>query len=196
MEFGDALLVFEVRGLVASKDEGLPVKSRWSTSTTRPRGGSTNGKFYPKNGGAARRRWPTFDVEVTPGGAFGSFIDAVRSRKAEDLNADAETATTPAALCHLANISYRLGEQVSWDQKLPSGERGRQPPDKQVVTETFAALESNLTKGIGLKLDGLTYQLGRTLAFDPKTEKFVKDPQADQLLTREYREPFVVAEKV
>ena len=40
------------------------------------------------------------------------------------------------------------------------------------------------------------YQLGRTLAFDPKAEKFVKDPQADQLLTREYREPFAVPEKV
>jgi hypothetical protein len=33
---------------------------------------------------------------------------------------------------------------------------------------------------------------GLTLELDPKTEKFVNNSQADAMLTREYRAPFVV----
>ena len=39
-------------------------------------------------------------------------------------------------------------------------------------------------------------KLGRTLDFNPKTERFVNDPEADKLLTREYRRPYVVPAKV
>ena len=35
-------------------------------------------------------------------------------------------------------------------------------------------------------------QFGERLAFDPKAEKFVGNSQADMLLTRDYRAPFVV----
>ena len=34
--------------------------------------------------------------------------------------------------------------------------------------------------------------LGVALTLDPKTEKFVNNSQADAMLTREYRAPFVV----
>ncbi len=197
MEFGDVLLVFEVRGLVGGKSND---KARVDNEYYTTEGRIHEGKFYPRSGGSPEKL-ADLGGGVQPGGAFGSFINAVRSRKEEDLNANAEIAHYSAALCHLANISYRLGEPVSWDKKPPalaaaSASGGRQPPDKQVVQETFAALENNLTAGVGLKLDGLTYQLGRTLTFDPKAEKFVRDSQADQLLTREYREPFAVPDKV
>jgi len=42
----------------------------------------------------------------------------------------------------------------------------------------------------------IAYRLGRTLKFDGKTEKFVGDAEADKLLTREYRAPYVIPEKV
>jgi hypothetical protein len=45
-------------------------------------------------------------------------------------------------------------------------------------------------------LGNISYRLGRRLEFDPKTEKFVGDKEADQHLTRKYRAPFVVPEKV
>ena len=42
---------------------------------------------------------------------FDNFVKAVRSRKHEDLNCDIAEGHLSAALCHLANISYRLGEE-------------------------------------------------------------------------------------
>ena len=50
-------------------------------------------------------------------------------------------------------------------------------------------------KDNGLKLDGLKYQLGRKLAVDAKTERS-DNAEANQLLTRDYRKPFEVPEKV
>jgi hypothetical protein len=45
-------------------------------------------------------------------------------------------------------------------------------------------------------LANISYRLGRRLEFDPRRERFVGDAEADRLLTREYRRPFVVPEKV
>ncbi len=45
-------------------------------------------------------------------------------------------------------------------------------------------------------LANISYRIGRALTFDGRTEKFVGDAEADRLLTREYRAPFVVPEKV
>jgi predicted dehydrogenase len=45
-------------------------------------------------------------------------------------------------------------------------------------------------------LGNIAYRLKRQLKFDPATEKFVDDEVADAMLTRDYREPFVVPEKV
>lgn len=45
-------------------------------------------------------------------------------------------------------------------------------------------------------LSNISYRLGRQLTFDGAKEKFVNDAEADALLTRNYREPFVVPQKV
>ncbi len=45
-------------------------------------------------------------------------------------------------------------------------------------------------------LGNIAYRLGRQLNFDPKTEHFVNDPEADKYLTRQYRKPFVVPNEV
>jgi predicted dehydrogenase len=42
----------------------------------------------------------------------------------------------------------------------------------------------------------ISYKLGRALAFSGENEKFVNDAEADALLTREYRKPFVVPDTV
>jgi hypothetical protein len=45
-------------------------------------------------------------------------------------------------------------------------------------------------------LANISYRLGRKLTFDGAKEKFVKDKEADKLLTRNYRKPYVVPEQV
>ncbi len=76
---------------------------------------------------------------------FENFIDAVRSRKRETLNAEIEEGAMSCTLMHLANVSYRVGRTLHWDEKTWS------------------------VKG---------------------------DAEANKLLTRPYRAPYIVPEKV
>ncbi len=46
------------------------------------------------------------------------------------------------------------------------------------------------------QLSTISYKLGRKLVFDPKTETFPGDAEANKLLTRQYRAPYVLPEKV
>ena len=84
------------------------------------------------------------DTNSDTGLHMKNFLDCVRDRDYKKLNAEVEIGVTSAALCHLANISYRLG---------------------------------------------------RRLDFNPDTWRF-KDADANKLLTREYRKPYIVPEKV
>jgi predicted dehydrogenase len=45
-------------------------------------------------------------------------------------------------------------------------------------------------------LANISYRVGRALTFDGKTETIVGDAEANKLLTREYRKPYVIPEKV
>jgi hypothetical protein len=191
MEFGDVLLVFEVRGRVDKPDEkDFPYKFKVANEYYTTEGRIERGQFYPKDGGKPEPL-AQFDVKVTPGGAWGSFLHAVRTRNAEDLNATAEHGHYSSALCHLANISYRLGEKVPFNGKQ------EKLGDNREVVATFKNLQENL-QGTGVRLDETTYQLGRTLSVDGETERFTGEGSeaANLLLSREYRAPFIVPEKV
>jgi predicted dehydrogenase len=45
-------------------------------------------------------------------------------------------------------------------------------------------------------LANISYRLGRELKFDGATEKFINDTEADKMLTRDYRKPFVVPQNI
>ena len=45
-------------------------------------------------------------------------------------------------------------------------------------------------------LGNISYRLGRQLDFDPVSEQFIADEDANRMRTREYRLPFVVPEKI
>ena len=184
-EFGDTLLVFETRGLV-QKEGAPPFKVANEFYTTE--GVIRDFKFFPNDGGDPQPL-SGGEAEVTPGGPFGAFIAAVRSGDHAMNNCDAEVAHYSAALCHLGNISYRLGEPV------PFQARPALLGDNAEVVASFDAIRENL-EAVNIKLDDNTFQLGRVLNVDPKTETFIGDDQANQLLTRPYRAPFVVPEVV
>lgn len=54
---------------------------------------------------------------------------------------------------------------------------------------------AHLSSGLA-HLGNIAYRLGRVLTFDPENERFVGDHEADEMLTRNYRPPFVVPESV
>jgi predicted dehydrogenase len=56
-------------------------------------------------------------------------------------------------------------------------------------------LEGHMSAALG-HLGVIACRTGRELNFNSGTEKFIRDKEADKLLTRKYREPFVVPEKV
>ena len=74
-----------------------------------------DGHFFAKG---KKEGEPLADVEFSlhPGGPFGNFIDCVRSRKRENLNAEILEGHRSALLCHLGNISYQLGSGGSVQQ--------------------------------------------------------------------------------
>jgi hypothetical protein len=146
LDYGRKQLLFEVRGLLTGPEGGLPVK-----------GGNTVGNlFYGSEGwmwldGARMQVYKGEDNQLAmeekgnDGAAavlhMKNFIAACRSRNHKDLNADIEIGATSATLCHFANIAYRVGRKLDWD--------------------------------------------------DAK-KQFVSAPEANKLLTREYRKPYVV----
>ena len=54
--------------------------------------------------------------------------------------------------------------------------------------------EGQLSSGL-VHLANISYRLGRSLVFDPRTEQFPGDDVANLLRSREYRSPYSIMEK-
>lgn len=156
--YGDAELMFEVRGGITGGEGGLEI-----------RGGNTIGDLFygtdgwmavdgngfqvyksvPNANGRGAKQEKTMDETKSPGSDVGphmaNFLACVKSRNYKDLHADVEIGVASADLCHLANTSYRLK---------------------------------------------------RSLKFDDANRKYIGDEEANRMLTRNYRKPYVVPEKV
>ena len=57
-------------------------------------------------------------------------------------------------------------------------------------------IEDGAASTVLIHLANISYRVGRTIHFDPETMTIQGDAEASKLMTREYREPFVVPEKV
>jgi predicted dehydrogenase len=63
--------------------------------------------------------------------------------------------------------------------------------------ETLTAeIEEGAASTVLVHLANISYRVGRTINFDPKTMTITGDAEAAKLMTRDYRKPFVVPEKV
>jgi predicted dehydrogenase len=192
-DYGDTQLIFEVRGLVRGRDPKEAYYGERIGNLCHLEEGTIVGtsKFIPKGSDKAEPLPSAAgEKQAWQSNHFANFIDAVRSRKTTDLHADILEGHYSAALCHLANASYRLGEEVPFNSKTKAF------GDNKEAYETLARMEEHLAQGNGLQLDGLKYHLGKRLTVDTKAEKIVNEPKANELLTRVYRKPFAVPEKV
>ncbi|MEX2215076.1 MAG: Gfo/Idh/MocA family oxidoreductase [Phycisphaeraceae bacterium] len=180
------MIIFEVRGLRTNPylGEGVGNMMHFEEGTV-----TAKGAFLPK-GSDKSEPAPKVSAKLNgPGDIFNNFIHCVRTRNESEQHAPVLEAHYSAALCHLGNISYRLGEEV------PFNKQSKALGDNKDAVETFDRMVDHL-KLNNLKLEETNYQLGRVLNFDPKREKFIGDDQANRLLTRDYRAPFTIPDKV
>jgi predicted dehydrogenase len=119
---------------------------------------------------------------------FANFIAAVRGRDRGALTAEIEKGHVSTALCHVGNISHRLGERVDVADIRSHLDGGGYDPE---ISATFGRMVDHLHEN-GVDLDATKLTLGRRLQIDAAQERFVDAPEADALLSREYRRPFVV----
>ena len=123
------------------------------------------------------------------GDHYENFIKAVRSRKVSDLNADILEGHLSSALCHTGNISYRLGREATTREIYEKIEANDE------AIEALGRFEEHLGVN-GVDLIKTKAKLGPLLKMNSRTERFTNNNEANALLTRNYRAPFVVPEKV
>jgi predicted dehydrogenase len=181
-DYGDQALVFEVRGLPTPKymdanvgvifegSDGYLVMTSYSDGAAFDKDGKTVQEF--KGGGDH----------------YGNFLQAVRSRKHEDLHADIQEGHLSSALCHLGNISWRLGTPLSVGEVKEKLKDVKSPEHLQ---ETYGRFTEHLAEN-KLDLEKTKIKFGLQLPIDSAKEKFVDNSAADALLTRDYRAPFIV----
>ena len=141
------MMEFEVRHWYSNHEAGI--------GGDRP-GNTIGNTFYGANGylviDGYNKYYSYLGKEHQPGPArtdrdthFENFIARVRDRKLDQVPAEIEEGAMSCVLVHLANISYRLGRTLHWDEK---------------------------------------------------TWTVKNDPEANRMLTRNYRAPYIVPAKV
>lgn len=183
-DYGDKTLVFEVRGLVTENYKGAGVGVIFH-------GSQGYAVMSTYSGGVV------FDLEGKQvqkfsgdGDHYANFVKAVRSRKVGDLNADIQEGHISSALCHLGNVSYRMGESI------PVGEAQKRLQSCKTSAEcleTFERVKQHLAAN-NVDLETAKLQFGAALTIDGKAETFTGElaAKANPMLTREYRKGFVV----
>lgn len=132
--------------------------------------------------------------------------------KSDNPKADAYMASADNVIGNLfygskGYMSKNVNEwQVYYGKERTEGEKGSGQGDHyQAFVDAIRTGDQKLANGdiregflscALVHLGNISYRLGRSLEFDPVTMQFVNDPDADALLTRQYREPFVVREQV
>jgi hypothetical protein len=178
-DYGDVELIFEVRGLETKPYRGAGVGNVFHCSDgylVMP--GYNTAVAYSPRGEVLQRFQGGSDQNH-----YDNFVRAVRSRRAEDLNGHILEGHLSSALCHLGNISYRLGRQEPFN--------GRAFGDDREAAETLGRMQEHVRENRNAQ-ENMTYRVGRRLTLDPKTERFQNDEEANRQLTREYRKGFEV----
>jgi predicted dehydrogenase len=189
LEYQPVPILFELRNLPRARGDSAMDHYRgvrYGIVVDCEDGYFAGGWAYDKNGKRVKQ------FRLTEGeGHHENFIQAVRSRKVSDLNADVLEGHLSAALCHMGNISQRLGKQAVREDIL---ERFQ---GNAALGESFDRLQEHLLLN-GVDLKQTPRILGPWLMMDPQTERFTGDfaEEANQLVRGTYREPFVVPEQV
>ena len=127
-----------------------------------------------------------------------NFIQAVRNRKSDALNAPIRQGHISSAVCHLGNLSYRLGESANRREILDK------IGDCELAGEIFERMEKHLAAN-EVDLSRTPMKLGPWLTIDSGTDTIShcdgRDDKAavaaaNKLAGGSYRKPFVIRESI
>ena len=190
-DYGDKCMVFETRGLETPELKGPNDKGR---------GAKVGVIVYGSEGFLVQIEYNfsvAFDLEGNiikefrgGGNHYTNFIDAVIKEDPNAVTATARCGALSAGISHLGNISYYLGEE----NKISADELRRQLAGVKSLDNNLETLERTLEHLTinGVDLAKTPMSLGPMLKFDSDKEVFINNDEANKMLTRDYREPFVV----
>ena len=194
-DYGDKCIVFETRGLSVNDSDDQEINKLFRSTS----GNKIGVIFYGSDGYLAQTSYThctAFDKDFNlikefkgGGNHFGNFLDACESRDPEQLNSDAWDGHLSAGISHLGNISYYLGEEnkASVSEIADALKKVEGLDDNQATLErTVKHLQKN-----GVDLAKYPMSLGKQLEFDPKKEVFTNSDEANDMISREYRDGFV-----
>ncbi len=187
-EYAEGPLLFEVRGLDTKElpvalpklmvgnvwycEKGIVASNGYGSAVAFDTDGKDVAKF---NGGGDQFH-------------FRNFVEAVRANDAAKLNCPAEDGHASAAICHLGNLSYRLGTAGTM------ADAGKVFETNKTASEALERMTAHLkeNKVEAKEAKGL---IGAKLTLDPKTEAISDAGGADKakanaMLFREYRKGF------
>ncbi len=203
-DYGDKTIVFETRGLSVDNSADEELNELFQSK----KGNKIGVVFYGSDGFVVQSSYDlcrVYDSDKKQIREFkhdsrqdgnlehvhmSNFIDAVVSRDASTLTADARCGHLSAAMAHLANTSYYLGDsnRSTPEEIAAAVKKMKSRDDDQATLErTLQHLRDN---GVNLEVDQLA--LGPMLQFDPDAEQFIGNDAANAMLTRDYREDFTV----
>ena len=194
LDYQPAPLICEVRNLSTGKD-------RNSVGSYRGRdkgilidceggyfaGDASGGTIFDRRGKQIRDLGKGDSPKSLELAHLSAFLAGVRSRKADDLAAEAIEGHRSTACCHMANVSHRIGEKAS-----PDSIRAAITDDAE-MSNAFERCREYLREN-GVNLDETRATLGPWVTYDEAGGRFVGDhaDAADGLSRREYRKPYVV----
>jgi predicted dehydrogenase len=205
-------MVFEVRGLPRDKasqtagwhmdqyrdvsignviecEHGYVVVPSYTEVIMHDKDGKEITRFNGRKKGAPEDVTTPTGLAAEASGHHANWIAAVRSRNPKDLHAEILEGHLSAGLVHTGNISYRLGAHT------PPAEIKEALQDNKNLAEAFTRMAAHLDANeVDITKDDL--ELGLPLKFDPRAERFIGNDRANALVSRNYRAPFVVPDKV
>jgi predicted dehydrogenase len=178
-QFGDLTVIQEVRGL---KSDPFSPKFKAGCIVYGSEGFLAESTVFDPEGNVVKK------LEGPSVNHFANFMDTVRNGQRSELKADISEGHQSTGLCHVGNISYRLGGPSSVAEIR---ERLEKLNLNVEVLKTFDKMLEHL-KGNGIDLNQTKLNMGPLLKLSAAGEKFDGNPEANKLLGREYRSPFVV----
>ena len=192
-DYPEAPLIFETRGLPRDKAG----QQDWGHSMDKYRGSGVGvivqcergHVFVPSYMEAIAYDREGQVVKQWKGGGnhHDNWLAAIQAGDPAKLNAEILEGHLSSSLCHMGGVSHRLGEKLS---ARAIGERIQGNP---LLSNSFDRMAAHLrANDVEIDTPRGAITLGPWLELDTDSETFINSDEANQLRSREQREPFVV----